>query len=214
MSIFELIVIALSMAILAGIALRLTWLALRTGATNGEVSINRDGSFSATCLVCGVTAEISPQNLIPLSSAEKALVVRERPGVVKLKLVEFSCPSCDASHCYSTTRNSMKFVGVNLYQGQHFQANCKECQKAITVPPWRKGAFDRNVARAPGNLSELGLQCKLCGAICCVDCCSDATRKRTADGTLLCPRCYRGPNDQFFHGSPVHGAEPFGHPTY
>ena len=214
MPVFEVALIVLSMIVLAGIALRLAWLALGSSARPGEVLLNRDGSFIMVCTVCSASAHVSPEALVPLSSAEKALVVRERPGVIGQNLVEFACPACDASHCYNARRNSMELVGVNLYQGQHFQANCKECQKRIVRPPWHRGAFDGKVAQAPGDLSALGLQCSFCSAICCVDCCMQATRNRTADGTLLCPRCFRGPNSRFYH--PVAGAamEPGGHGGY
>ena len=208
MPLFEITIIVGSMLILFGIALRLSWLALRSPAGNSEIPLNRDGSFAMICAVCGEAAEVPASALAPLSSAEKALVVRERPSVIGQQLVEFPCPACDASHCYSVRRHTMTAVGVNLYQGQHFQANCKECQRAIVAPPWRKGDFDGNVSAAPGDTSALGLTCKFCGAICCVPCCQDATRNRTADGTLLCPRCFRGPNDQFCHQAPGAAREP------
>lgn len=201
---FEVALIALSMLVLAGIAFRLAWLAWGASPRSGEVILNRDGSFAVVCAVCGASAHVSPEALSSLSSAEKALVVRERPSAIGQNLVEFACPSCDASHCYHAHRQSMELVGVNLYQGQHFQTNCKECQKRIARPPWRPGAFDGKVDQAPGDLSALGLQCSLCSAICCVDCCIQATRNRTADGSLLCPRCFRGPNSRFYH--PLAGA--------
>lgn len=210
----EVVVIASAMAILALIAIRLTWLTLNPPADPGEIMLNRDGSFSTVCAVCGEPAEVSSGNLTTLSSAEKALVVRERPNVIGQNLVEFACPTCDASHCYNARRKSLVYVGVNLYQGQHFQTNCKECQKRILQPPWRDRAFDGKVEQAPGDLTDLGLKCALCGAICCVDCCKRATRNRTSDGTLLCPRCFRGPNDRFCHH--VQGAvgEPRGRGAY
>jgi len=204
MPVLEVALIALSMLVLAGIALRLAWLALAPSSRPGEVTLNRDGSFSMVCAVCGEAAHVSPGALEKLSSAEKALVVRERPDVIGQNLVEFACPSCDASHCYKSRGQTLELIGVNLYQGQHFQANCKECQRRIVRPPWRRGAFDGNVNQAPGDLTSLGLQCTLCGAICCVNCCRQATRNRTADGTLLCPRCFRGPNNRFYH--PVAGS--------
>lgn len=211
---FDIAVIAVSMAILAGIALRLFWLAVNTPSQSGEVTLNRDGSFSMVCTVCGAPAEVSQSALATLSPAEKALVVRERPSVIGQNLVEFACPGCDASHCYGVRRNTMTLIGVNLYQGQHFQTNCKECQKPIARPPWRAGAFDGHVDGAPGDLSNLGLQCSLCGAICCVDCCKRSTRNRRSDGALLCPRCFRGPNDRFYHNIPGTAGEPRGHHTY
>ncbi len=199
---FEIAILALSLCSLIAIVLRLTWLTVRSPTRSGEIALNRDGSFAMVCACCGESTEVPASALATLSSAEKALVVRERPGIVGQHLVEFPCPACDASHCYSARRHSMTFVGVNLYQGQHFQANCKECQRLIVAPPWRKGAFDGNVEGAPGDLSALGLTCQFCGAICCVPCCRDATRNRTVDGTLLCPRCFRGPNNQFCHHAP------------
>lgn len=208
MPLFEIAILAASLLVLTGIILRLAWLTFRTAEPRGEITLNRDGSFAMVCACCGERADVVASALATLSAAEKALVVRERPAVVGQNLVEFPCPTCDASHCYSVRRQTMTFVGVNLYQGQHIQASCKECQRPIVAPPWRRGAFDGNVAGAPGDTSALGLTCKYCGAICCVPCCQDATRNRTADGTLLCPRCFRGPNDQFCHPNPGMTMEP------
>lgn len=210
----EVAVVASAMAILAIIAVRLTWLTVRPSAIPGEITRNRDGSFAVICAVCGESVEVSSESLSTLSPAEKALVVRERPNVIGQNLVEFACPACDASHCYSVRRNAMAYVGVNLYQGQHFQTNCKECQKRIKKPVWPDRAYDGKVNQAPGDLTDLGLQCSLCGAICCVDCCKRATRNRTSDGTLLCPRCFRGPNDHFWHHAHEAAGEPRGHSEY
>lgn len=205
---FEVAILAFSLCVLTGVVLRLAWLTLRSPKRHGEIALNRDGSFAMVCKCCGEAAEVAAKALTPLSSAEKALVVRERPSVVGQHLVEFACPACDASHCYNLRRQVMTFVGVNLYQGQHFQANCKECGRPVVAPPWRPGAFDGSIDAAPGDISRFGLVCRHCGAICCVPCCTDATRNRTADRTLLCPRCFRGPNDRFCHHAPGTAGEP------
>lgn len=208
MPVFEIVVVAIAMAILAAIAVRLTWLAAKPLSRPGEVTLNRDGSFSMVCSICGSPADVAPGALASLSPAEKALAVREHPAVIGQNLVEFACPSCDASHCYSMQRHTMTLIGVNLYQGQHYQTNCKECQKHIIQPPWRQGAYDGKVEKAPGDVADMGLQCSLCGAICCVDCCKRSTRNRTTDGTLLCPRCFRGPIDRFYHEHQGAAVEP------
>lgn len=170
----------------------------------GSFALNRDGSFQTVCAVCAAATEVRPDALIRLSPAEKALVVRERPAAVGKDLVEFVCPYCDASHCFSADRHAMELVGVNLYQGQQFQVQCKECRTALDLPPWPPGAYDGRVDSAPGDLDRLGLVCPFCGATSCVSCCRTSTRNRTGDGSLLCPRCYRGPLDHFFHPESGH----------
>ncbi len=160
---------------------------------------NRDGSFQAVCAICHTRSLVQPDDLAVLSSAEKALVVRERPIALGKNLVEYACPHCDASHCFSATPKTVMLIGVNLYQGQSFQATCKECQKVLDRPPWPAGAYDGNWQQAPGMIDNYGLSCPLCNAVSCVACCKSATRNRTSDGSLLCPRCYRGPIEQFLH---------------
>jgi len=211
---FEFAALAVSAALLALIAARLLWIAAAQAARPGAMLRNRDGSFGVACANCGASTAVQAEDLAPLSSAEKALAVRERPSALGQDLAEFVCPYCDAAHCFSIRRDDVVLVGINLYQGQRTQASCKECRKPLLQPPWPRGTFDGRVDEAPGNTSELGLACAHCGAICCGACCRTATRNRTADHSLLCPRCFRGPVDHFHHPGPANRMEPAGGSGY
>lgn len=199
MSMIELGAIALGSLVLGLAVLRLAWFAVGGERRDGGLPLNRDGSIALQCSVCGARSVAGAIDLTRLSPAEKALVARERPDTVGQDLVEFNCPHCDASHCFRAERNQLTFVGSNFYQAQRHQASCRECQRALAAPPWTAGAYDGDLAGAPGNISHLGLECHHCGALCCVACSRDATRNRTADGSLLCPRCFRGPLGRFWH---------------
>lgn len=204
-SIVEYSAVMVCIGVLGSVVIALFWSAVRRGdSTGGQFARNRDGSFQAVCAVCHTRSTARAEELAVLSSAEKALVVRERPAALGKNLVEYVCPQCDASHCYSASPKTMRLIGVNLYQGQSFQATCKECQKPLEMPRWALGAYDGRWRDAPGAIDDCGMLCPLCGAISCVACCKTATRNRTSDGTLLCPRCYRGPLEQFYHPPGMH----------
>lgn len=195
----------IGLTVLALVTAGLLWFAaIGRRRTAGAFARNRDGSFQAVCAVCAASSEVRPDALVRLSPAEKALVVREKPNALGKDLVEFVCPHCDASHCFSAGREAMGLVGVNLYDSQQFQVQCKECRKTLEAPPWPPGAFDGRWREAPGETDDLGVVCPYCGATCCVACCKVTTRNRTKDASLLCPRCYRGPLDQFFHPAALH----------
>lgn len=205
MSDMESVGVALAVTVLGLITLSLLWYAFSSRGRLGSLyARNRDGSFQMVCAVCAAATEVRPDGLVRLSSAEKALVVREKPAALGRDLVEYVCPQCDASHCFSAGRNAMELMGVNLYEGQQFQVMCKECRRPLEAPPWPAGSFDGRVNEAPGDVGALGLVCPFCGASSCVTCCRTSTRNRTGDGSLLCPRCYRGPIERFFHPVPGH----------
>lgn len=207
MSNFEWAGAVLSLAVFGLTGLGLLWYALTgRGKTAGAFNRNRDGSFHAVCAVCAAAAEVRADALVRLSSAEKALVVRENPSALGKDLLEYICPHCDASHCFSADRGSVELIGVNLYEGQQFQVLCKECRKTLESPPWPAGTYDGRLREAPGDISSLGVVCPFCGATSCVGCCTSITRNRTGDGSLLCPRCYRGPVERFFHPTAEHVA--------
>ncbi len=173
--------------------------AIASGAVKGgDHARNRDGTFPHVCSVCGDETLITPEALHSLSSAEKALAVRECAQALGKDLVEYVCRSCDASHCFSISGGRAVAMGVNLYEGQRFGSRCGECQRELVAPPWELGRYDGRINSAPGPIDALGLVCRHCDAVCCVACCEYVTRKRTDDGTLLCPRCFRGPQDVFF----------------
>ena len=170
------------------------------GAANvGAQSMNRDGSMAFLCPVCGDENQIHYETLPVLSSAEKALVVRERPEVVGKELREYVCRQCDASHCFVFSEGRRRYIGANLYGGQAFGNCCVECRRPLERPPWNPGTHDGDLESAPGPIDSYGLRCRHCGAVTCVACCRATTRNRTKDGSLLCPRCFRGPQEHFFH---------------
>ena len=174
--------------------------ALALGKTSqGHVPRASDGSFPHTCEVCGEQTIVARESIHALSSAEKALVVRECAAGLGKNMAEYVCPSCDASHCFALQANDVVFLGVNLYEGQKFGARCVECQAKLTKPTWAPGRYDGDIRSAPGEVDSLGLVCPRCSAVCCVACCKGVTRNRTPDGSYLCPRCFRGPQTTFFH---------------
>lgn len=160
---------------------------------------NRDGSFPYVCSHCGDETLVEPESLHTLSSAEKALVVRAQRQALGKNLVEYVCRQCDASHCFAMSGVIAEYIGVNLYQGQQIGSRCAECQRALARPTWEPGEYDGRITEAPGTLEAQGLRCRHCGALTCVSCCRSVTRNRTPDGSLLCPRCFRGPQDRFYH---------------
>ena len=167
--------------------------------SRGHIPRSSDGSFPHTCEVCGDQTIVTRESIHALSSAEKALVVRECAAGMGKNMAEYVCRSCDASHCFALHANEVLFLGVNLYEGQKYGARCVECLVKLNRPTWDPGQFDGDIASAPGNVDSLGLVCSHCRAVCCVACCKGVTRNRTSDGSYLCPRCFRGPQATFFH---------------
>lgn len=200
MTTIELAISLVTLLVLSAVALVLLRRAIYTSAApSTSRARNRDGTFSHTCANCGDQTLVGPETLHALSSAEKALVVRERYDVVGKKLMEYVCRTCDASHCFVVSATAVDYLGANFYEGQHAGTRCGECQRALALPPWSRGEFDGDVDNAPGPIGNYGLACVHCGAACCVSCCTSVTRRRTKDGSLLCPRCFRGPQETFFH---------------
>ncbi len=200
MTAIELAISLITLLVLFVVALAMLRRAVQTPpSTSTGGARNRDGTFAHTCANCGDQTLIGPETLHALSASEKALVVRERHDVVGKNLMEYVCRTCDASHCFVISASAVEYLGANFYEGQHARARCGECQRALAGPPWSPGEFDGKVDSAPGPLGNYGLTCTHCGAVCCVSCCTSVTRRRTKDGTLLCPRCFRGPQENFFH---------------
>ncbi len=156
-------------------------------------------SIQMPCEECHKELVIHPNELIKISPAEMALVVRCRPSTLHKKLAEYVCPYCEAAYCFSVERKSMDLVGVNLYEPQTKSRKCKECGRKLASPPWPKGRFDERISEAPELQDDYGLECPYCAATLCVACCRDLTRNRTPDGSFLCPRCSRYPVDKFLH---------------
>ena len=151
------------------------------------------------CHVCQKQLVFHANELVALSGPEVALVSRAQPEVAGRALAEYVCPYYEAAHCFSVDTKTPQWLGVNLYVPQEKSARCGECGKLLRRPAWAAGAFDGRLNEAPDLLPEYGLVCPWCHAVCCVACCTNHTRKRTSDGSLLCPRCSRGPVDAVFH---------------
>lgn len=150
------------------------------------------------CTVCHKTLVIDRATLTVPTPTEQALVVSARPSVRGRALGEYRCPYCDSSH-YFLTGGPLKWVLANAYEPQTITNNCRECQTPFKKPGWAMGMYDGEIDRAPDALPAHGLVCSRCDAVSCMSCCQSFTRNRTTDGSLLCPRCGRGPVNRFHH---------------
>ena len=163
---------------------------------------NRVGAANRTiefeCSSCQKTLILRPGEMTAISPAETALVVSVKPRVVGRALGEYRCPYCDADHCFIIEKWPPEYVTSNAYEPQDITAHCTECEKALRKPGWAEGDRDGDALTNPDLTDDHGLVCSRCGAVCCVGCCHDATRNRTKDGSLLCPRCHRGPVEKVF----------------
>lgn len=152
-----------------------------------------DHTVEMTCTVCERRLIFGRSAVELLSPPEMALVVRSCPKVVGRRLCEYVCPYCDASHCFVIGPKSLVWVGVNLYTPQTQSAHCFECNRILDRPPGGAAGMTQKIAEPAALPLGFGLKCSFCGAVCCVDCCKKASRGRTSDGSLACPRCRRKP---------------------
>lgn len=157
------------------------------------------GTFEMECTVCQRSLVIHRSEVVELLGPEIALVVSTLPSALGRKLGEYRCPYCDASHCFDLGVKPMKWLVANVYEPQALTSHCTDCRKPLKKPSWPEGAYDGQIGEAPELLPEHGLICSRCKAVCCLECCNRMTRNRTHDGSLLCPRCGRGPVDKVFH---------------
>jgi hypothetical protein len=151
------------------------------------------------CSVCRQALIFDRSELEPLIHAEMALAVSADPSLIGKKLAEYVCPYCDAAHCFVVDGADPTWVGANFSEPQDKGRLCLECRTPLRTPSWAKGAYDGNLDGTPQQQADHGLVCRFCKSICCLQCCEANTRNRTQDGSLLCPRCFRGPMNQFFH---------------
>lgn len=163
----------------------------RQAADSPDVEMN--------CSVCQGKLSLQRTDMVRLSAVESALLVSEHPDTLGRKLAEIRCPTCEANHCFLVDVNPPVWISTNSYEPQGKSNHCAQCHKPLVRPSWPAGAYDGQIDLAPGLLPLHGLKCPRCAAACCVDCVKDATRNRTADGSLLCPRCYRGPVNEFYY---------------
>ncbi|MDP7639360.1 MAG: hypothetical protein QGG73_06550 [Candidatus Hydrogenedentes bacterium] len=150
------------------------------------------------CPSCQQTLLIHPGEMAPISPVEIALVVSVKPSVVGRALGEYRCPYCDADHCFAIEAWPPEYVTSNAYESQAFTTHCPQCHKALRKPGWPPGDQDENALANSDMSDDHGLVCYRCEGVSCVSCCRGATRNRTKDGSLLCPRCDRGPVEKVF----------------
>ena len=115
------------------------------------------------------------------------------------KLGAYRCPYCDAEHTFANEGGKLRLVATDTFEPHGRLTHCTNCNHELLRPTWSKGAHDGAVENAPDLQPYHGLVCSRCEAICCFKCCKDVTRNRTDDGSLLCPRCFRGPVNAFHH---------------
>ncbi len=163
-----------------------------------EPSMPTKGVLQARCSQCQRDMVFSAHDLVPLSPPETALVVSSKPTLVGRKFAEYVCPYCEAAHCFTIDNGEPEWVGVNFYAPQQSSASCAECHKPVEVPPWPKGEYDGRILEAPTLHGDYGLVCPHCHSVCCLGCCEKNSKRRSHDGSLLCPRCFRGPVDVFY----------------
>jgi len=156
-------------------------------------------SAEMACSVCQQTLVIAPADLRPISGAEVALVVRECRSAEGRPLAGYACPYCDAYHVFALDGARPAWLVANPFEPQARANMCIECRKPLKRPSWPRGQFDGQVDAAPGLEPKHGLECSRCASVCCVECCRFVTRGKTEDGSLLCPRCFRGPVEKFHH---------------
>ena len=176
------------------------WLSLRPRrAAKPQIPRGSAATLQLDCSVCRKEMVVHQHSMAPLSGPECALVARTKPETVGKKLLEHICPYCESSHYFLVEGKRMEWIGANLYSPQSSTAHCMECRRPMRKPPWPSGAFDGRLLEAPALAPDYGLVCDRCKAVCCVECCTKATRNRSVDGTYRCPRCARGDVKTMFH---------------
>ena len=191
--IVPLIVILLLLGIMLVLSLSIRRFYKRTGR------IRRTYAIEMPCTVCQSLLTLQSGELIPLTPPELGMVVCVHPELNGRKLAEYRCLHCDALHYFMIDVNPPLWVAENIYEPQSKKSTCSECRKPLKRPGWQEGLYDGRIEQAPNLEDSHGLVCSHCGAACCFKCCRFVTRNRTNDGSLLCPRCSRGPVDKVYH---------------
>jgi hypothetical protein len=151
------------------------------------------------CPVCQRPLESPVNQLLKVGLHEVGFVVRECPEAYGRPLGELKCPGCKSSHIFAVDTVPATFLVTNAVSATARQNTCNQCRTPLKAPAWRRGAFDGRWREAPGLDPKHGLACAQCGAIACYECCETASRGRTAEGVLRCPRCFRVPMEKFMH---------------
>jgi predicted RNA-binding Zn-ribbon protein involved in translation (DUF1610 family) len=197
---FQALALPVTIAVLAvGLVIVVVW-ALRSPAS-GHAAVDsppaarggkkaRGNTIHMPCNRCGHALEILTGKLERLSGVERALTVRSHPALAQREMAEFTCPNCEATHCFAREGSGWAWAGSNLYVPQASMAHCAECGKGIThlepVPEENAAFFD---ARALGE--QAGVRCARCDALVCVSCLLRRTHAYQPGASVICPRCGR-----------------------
>ena len=160
----------------------------------------RRGTVEIVCSACGHNLIIAPNELAPLPAFEIALVARTEPKAASRELAEYLCPHCESAHCFLMDTKPPTWLGANLYEPQTATAHCQECGVLLKTAPRQADANRESLPEAPWLEAGHGLVCPFCRARVCVQCARINTRKRTPDGSFMCPRCRRFPVDTVYTG--------------
>ncbi len=159
----------------------------------------RQQKIRFTCPVCQHTLESAVIDLNGVDPQEAGFVVRECPEAYGRPLGEIECPKCSSSHVFAVDTAPATFLVTNAVSATARANTCNQCRAPLKSPPWPRGAYDGAWAKVPKLDGKYGLVCSHCGAVACLTCCQEASRGRTAENTLRCPRCFRIPMEKFAH---------------
>ncbi|MDX9976247.1 MAG: hypothetical protein RBU21_24945 [FCB group bacterium] len=185
---FDWVIVAMALVAVAGAVTSVVLRKLR----NRPKKMRAVESIQMTCPSCRRELVFSSRDLQVLSPVEMGLVVRTKPSVVRRPLADYTCPYCEAAHCF-TIDGKPEWIGVDLYQPRDSSNDCFECRQPLKRLPQGSGGLTERVDDVDSLEPEMGLKCPRCHSICCVRCCRRVSRGHTTDGSLLCPRCHRGP---------------------
>jgi hypothetical protein len=155
--------------------------------------------YSHTCPNCSYPIQITRESLRKLDLNESALVIRDFPNAPQHELAEKRCPSCKAILSFRTDEWPPVFLTFTLIDSGGISHNCPNCRAHLDKPGFPIGAYDGDNEALCKLPRKHGLTCSRCDAACCVECVLKASLNRPGDGSLLCPRCFRGPVDKVHH---------------
>ena len=161
---------------------------------------NNKRTYTYTCPDCQQPIHITPNGLRPLDPADAGMIIRLAPDAPQYHLGDVRCLSCKSTLTFRTDQWPPGFITMNATEGHVSKNSCTQCRKPFRKPEFPPGAYDGDADALKRLPHDIGLICSRCGSLDCVACVVDATRNRTADGSLLCPRCYRGPVDKVHYG--------------
>ncbi len=157
------------------------------------------GAIELPCPTCKRPLVIHKNDLVALSGPEIGLLVSATGREAGGKPGSFRCPYCKSEHIFSMEKGAPQWIATDSFEPHQQGKFCADCRAELLRPTWPRGALDDRVTTAPELQPKHGLVCSRCDAVSCVECVHKATRNRTKDGSLLCPRCFRGPVNRVHH---------------